>query len=365
MSEAKRSRVAVPEGVLLGMGNPLLDISVNADKEFLEKYGLEANNAILAEEKHMPMYQEMVDNMKVEYIAGGACQNSMRVAQWLLGTPNVASYFGCIGNDEFGMTLTKMARDQGKVNVCYQINDTVATGTCAVIVTDSGKNRSLVANLSAANEFTIDHVHKQDNWALVEKANFFYIAGFFLTVCPPAIMKIAKHVAETNKTLFMNLSAPFLCQFFKEPMLAALPYVDVLVGNETEAATFAKENDFGTEDIKEIAKKCGAWPKENKNKSRMVIFTQGELPIVVCRDGKVSEYSVPKLTKEEMVDTNGAGDAFVGGFLARYVMGDSLPECIETAKRVARLIIARSGCTFPEEVPEDVFTGVDGCPCSS
>jgi len=89
------------------------------------------------------------------------------------------------------------------------------------------------------------------------------------------------------------------------------------------------------------------------------VFTQGDLPVVVCKDGKVSEYSVPKLSDEEMVDTNGAGDAFVGGFLARYVLGDSVPECVETAKRVARLIIGRSGCTFPAEVPEDVFTGVD------
>ena len=74
MSEAKKSRVVAPEGILLGMGNPLLDISVNAEKEFLDKFGLEANNAILAEEKHVPMYQEMVDTMKVEYIAGGATQ---------------------------------------------------------------------------------------------------------------------------------------------------------------------------------------------------------------------------------------------------------------------------------------------------
>merc|ERR1719434_341784 len=97
----------------------------------------------------------------------------------------------------------------------------------------------------------------------------------------------------------MNLSAPFLCQFFKDPMLAALPFVDVLFGNETEAATFSKENDFGTEDIKEIAKKLAAWPKENKERSRLVIFTQGDLPVVVCKEGKVSEYSVPKLAPEE------------------------------------------------------------------
>ena len=38
-----------------------------------------------------------------------------------------------------------------------------------------------------------------------------------------------------------------------------------------------------------------------------MVFTQGDLPVVVCKDGKVSEYSVPKLSDEEMVDTNGAG----------------------------------------------------------
>jgi hypothetical protein len=31
----------------------------------------------------------------------------------------------------------------------------------------------------------------------------------------------------------MNLSAPFLSQFFKEPMMEAMPYVDILFGNET------------------------------------------------------------------------------------------------------------------------------------
>lgn len=31
----------------------------------------------------------------------------------------------------------------------------------------------------------------------------------------------------------MNLSAPFLCEFFSEPMTKALPYVDILFGNET------------------------------------------------------------------------------------------------------------------------------------
>lgn len=50
---------------LVGMGNPLLDISAEVPDSVLAKYGLEPNNAILAEEKHMPLYKELVDNYEV------------------------------------------------------------------------------------------------------------------------------------------------------------------------------------------------------------------------------------------------------------------------------------------------------------
>lgn len=38
------------------MGNPLLDIQVTNGEAILKKYDLKDNDAILAEEKHQPMY---------------------------------------------------------------------------------------------------------------------------------------------------------------------------------------------------------------------------------------------------------------------------------------------------------------------
>jgi len=345
------------EGALFGMGNPLLDLSVSLEgivgSVFLKKYGLSANNAILAEKEHLPMYQEMADAFEVDYIAGGATQNSIRVAQWLLGKKKSCTYFGCIGNDKFGKVLQSKASEDG-VNAVYQIHPEEVTGTCAVVCTEGGQKRSLVANLASANLFTIDHVNQEKNWKCVQNANVYYIAGFFLTVSPPSIMKIAKHACEANKIFTMNLSAPFLCQFFKEPMLAAMPYIDILFGNESEAATFAKENNLGTEDIKEIAHKIAEMPKVNKSRKRMVVFTQGDLPIIVCQDGRILEFSVPALAASEMVDTNGAGDAFVGGFLANLVKGKPVEDSVELGKRAAKMIIGRSGCTFPAEVPSEI-----------
>ena len=42
---------------------------------------------------------------------------------------------------------------------------------------------------------------------------------------------------------------------FKATLLEALPYVDYLFGNETEAATFAETEGWATKDIAEIALK--------------------------------------------------------------------------------------------------------------
>lgn len=173
----------------------------------------------------------------MEYIAGGATQNTIRVAQWMMQTPGATAYAGCIGKDAFGLQLRRAAEADG-VTVHYLEDEHEQTGTCAVLVKDG--ERSLVANLGAANCYKEAHAETADLVTAMESARFYYIAGFFLTVSPPTIMRVARHAAEHNKVFAMNLSAPFLVEFFKEPMMAALPHCDYLFGNESEAAKFGE-----------------------------------------------------------------------------------------------------------------------------
>ncbi len=49
----------------------------------------------------------------VEYIAGGATQNSIRVAQWMLQVPGATTYMGCVGDDEFAKKMTETATKDG------------------------------------------------------------------------------------------------------------------------------------------------------------------------------------------------------------------------------------------------------------
>ncbi|RZC91084.1 hypothetical protein C5167_028909 [Papaver somniferum] len=333
------------EGILLGMGNPLLDISAVVDESFLEKYDIKLNNAILAEEKHVPMYDELAAKDNVEYIAGGATQNSIRVAQWMLQTPGATSFIGCIGKDKYGEEMTKNSKLAG-LNVHYYEDETAATGTCAVCVV--GGERSLIANLAAANCYKSEHLQKPENWALVEKAKYYYIAGFFLTVSPDSIQLVAEHAAKNNKVFCHNLSAPFICEFFKGVQENVLPYVDYLFGNESEARTFSKVHGWETEDVEKIALKISELPKVSGRK-RIAVISQGADPVVVATDGKVTTYPVIPLPKEKLVDTNGAGDAFVGGFLSQLVLEKPIEECIRAGCYAANVIIQRSGCTYPEK----------------
>lgn len=62
---------------------------------------------------------------------------------------------------------------------------------------------------------------------------FWCLQGFFLTVSPEAVLKVATQASANNKIFSLNLSAPFISQFYKEPMMKVMPYVDVLFGNET------------------------------------------------------------------------------------------------------------------------------------
>jgi adenosine kinase len=335
------------KGVLMGMGNPLLDISAEVGQEMLDKYELKLDSAILAEEKHLPIYKELIDEHNAGFIAGGATQNSIRVAQWMLkasGMENATAFMGCVGDDEYAKNLEDCASKDG-VLTHYMKDESTPTGTCAVLVKDG--ERSLCANLAAANNFKKSHLETDVAKAIYSSAQFYYIAGFFLTVSVESLELIAQHALAEKKTFCLNLSAPFIIDFFGDAVATAIPYADYLFCNESEAEAYAKKHDLG-EDLKEVALKVAAMPKKDESRPRTVIFTQGSSSTIVAYNGTVTEYAVDPLAKDLLVDTNGAGDAFVGGFMSELVQGKDVEGCVKAGHWSAKYIIQQPGTTIDE-----------------
>ena len=125
-----------------------------------------------------------------------------------------------------------------------------------------------------------------------------------------------------------------------ERLLAAGAAVDVACAIGRTALSYA--SDAGCVDG---VAKLQALPKEGK--PRTAIVTQGSLPALIATADGVTEH--PVLPCDNLVDTNGAGDAWVGGFLYGTTMGKDTAECVKSANYAANHIIQRSGCTMADK----------------
>ncbi|PPR05601.1 hypothetical protein CVT26_009122 [Gymnopilus dilepis] len=329
------------------IGNPLLDMQVRNGEKLLEKYGLKANDAILAEEKHAPLYEEIVRDYEVTYVAGGASQNAARGAAYVLPAGSVV-FTGAVGDDDLAEQLKQANKREGLDQV-YQVKKGEKTGACAVILT--GHHRSLVTTLRVAEKFEKSHLTSPEVAPLIDNAKFFYMEGFFLTHGVESALHLSKTASDAGKTFVMNISAPFISQFFNTQVHQVMPYVDIFIGNESEAEAWATTHSYpDPKDLAGIAKSIALLPKANEKRPRWVIFTQGALHTVVVTADKPDQpqiFAVDPLAEDQIVDTNGAGDAFAGGFLGAIVSGKTLEESVLAGHKLARACVQQVGPQFP------------------
>merc|ERR1712195_211590 len=179
------------------------------------------------------------------------------------------------------------------------VDEKTPTGTCACLINAS--ERSLCTNLAAANNYKESHLQQADNMALLTGAKVVYSAGFFVTVSPDSMRIAAKKCLETGANYCLNLSAPFLMQ---------VPSV------------------------------------KGKQSKRTVVVTQGKDPTIVAQNGFTKEFAITALAQDKVVDTNGAGDAYVGGFLAALTKGKAVADCCKAGAYSAGVIVQYSGCTY-------------------
>merc|ERR1712151_382908 len=270
---------------------------------------------------------------------------AIRVAQWMLQAPGATAYMGCIGKDANGEKMKQCCEKDG-VKTAYMVDESTPTGSCACLI--EGIERSLCTNLMAANNFKVDHVQKPENMKIVQGAKIIYSAGFFITVSTDSMKLAAKEAASSGAKYCLNLSAPFLMQVppFKAFIVEILPMVDFLFCNETEARTYAETEGWETTDVSFIATRLSLIPSA-KGIKRTVVITQGSDPTIVAINGHVTKHAITVLPKEKLVDTNGAGDSYVGGFLAALSKGLPLADCCKAGAYSESVIVQHSGCTYP------------------
>ncbi|KAL1747656.1 Ribokinase-like protein [Schizophyllum fasciatum] len=330
---------------LFCMGDPLLDVQVH-DNDLLARYGLQPNGAILAEEKHMPLYDEIAKHPNARYLAGGGAQTAARGAAYCLPLKSVV-YTGCVGGDEWADILRAADAKDGLDEV-FMVRPEEKTGACAVVITDH--HRSLVTTHRAARLFNVSHLTSPSIAPLVSAAQVFYVEAFFLNHGLESVLHLATHASATGKTFALNLAAPYIPAKLGDRLAQVLPHCDLVIANEAEAAAWAVANALpDPADLPSVGRALATLLKVGAARPRVVVFTHGaKQTVVVSSDAPdcPRTFAVPALREEEIVDTNGAGDAFAGGFLAGYVLGKSLEDCVAAGHKLAGISIGQAGPRF-------------------
>ena len=79
---------------------------------------------------------------------------------------------GSVGQDTYADIIVEKAEEIG-LKTLFQTTDKEATATCAVLLTDA--NRSMVAHLGAAYQFTEEFLDIPKNSNIIEHSKLFYI----------------------------------------------------------------------------------------------------------------------------------------------------------------------------------------------
>jgi len=127
--------------------------------------------------------------------------------------------------------------------------------------------------------------------------------------------------------------------FFKDQIATVLPYVSIIVGNEEEGTAFGKAFLPSSSPFKDLETSLPTLAASATSKPVTLVITQGSDPTLVVEAGNsaLQKYPVVKVVPEEIVDTNGAGDAFAGGLIGALVAGKTFQDAIVVAQRMGKM----------------------------
>ncbi|OQV18049.1 putative Adenosine kinase [Hypsibius exemplaris] len=302
-------------GALLGIGNALLDITATVDEDFLAKHKIGLNEAVKGDaDTQRQLLEDLASCADVRRSAGGSGLNVLRAAQWVLGSGDVCTFIGCIGDDENGRTLLRAGEAAGLQLAC-QIVD-CPTSTCVVLVT--GTQRSMHSLQNASGRFSFHRFLEPPTQEIFALAEVVYLSGFFLNVCTTTAEYVAKAATDAGKRFVLDLGAPRVVRGQAATIKKLLPFTDVVFGNDAEFAALGEILDLEGASPEDVGRYVAASPKTPSGTDRTVVITYGKDPVVVVTTGgDVTRFPVPPVAPEDIVDVNGAGDAFLGGFLSR------------------------------------------------
>lgn len=214
---------------------------------------------------------------------------------------------GKLGKDETGDFLLRCLRDRG-VDTSQIIQSSAGrTGICVVM---SFPHEYAMASFPGIREtFCLEEV----NLNYVRTAKHMHMSSFYLQpALRPGCQKLFRMAKEAGMTTSLDPDVDPSGEW-NGGMLEVLPYVDIFLPNEQEAAKISGQAN-ATEALNTLSKLA-----------RTVVIKRGARGVLTKCGGSIVE--APGFLIQP-VDTTGAGDSFNAGFVSQFIQRAPLVDSV-------------------------------------
>ncbi len=277
-----------------------------------------ADTAYLA--SRMPRLGETITGSGFSVGPGGKGSNQA-VAAARAGSQ--VSFISRLGRDTFGEMALKTYAEAGVTPKILQMDD-LPTGAAFIYVNDENGENAIIVCPGAAGSIDVADVEAARE--TIENSRVFVTQLEQPAAAAERALRIA-HAAGVTTVFNPAPAEPFPESIY--------PLCDYIVPNETEAAAlvgFALPTPDDARRAGDVLLKKGA---------KSALITLGERGVLYHTDSQ--SVLVPAVASGPVIDTTGAGDAFVGGFSAALARGLSPVEAVRFGCATAGIAVTRRG----------------------
>lgn len=161
---------------------------------------------------------------------------------------------------------------------------------------------------------------------------------------------VEKFSKNPNCTLITNLNAPYIVKTHPKDITWLAKKADIVFGNRDEFEELASINGFQAmeDQLTDLLNDYA-----NTSKQKKIVVTDGASPVYFyagnAKGIEVESIEVPSVNEQDIIDTTGAGDSFVAGFIYALMEEKSTKECVELGCEISAKVIKVIGCNLPNE----------------
>ena len=338
---------------IIGIGNPIVDITAEINKEFIDKYGLHINEITFVNDNNYKFFGELVEMSKETHTPGGSILNTLRVSSCCLNMKSAnknkfkISMLGSVGDDNNKKRIIKSLGKAG-VNPILETIKGQETSRCGIGIVQKEKYR--LADIRASKMLSEQFIENLKD--IIYSHDSLLIEGYILNDNFNICKKICDNFKLNKKSVFLTLSATNIITENYQKFIEIAKDSDIIVGNIYEAKEFANCQNNEINKIYEIILK-----KLNPNNNRLLIIT--DLPkVVYCgkydyinqRLNYILTVFNKNIDEETIENLNGIGGAFFGGFLSQYMNGYDILDCCRIGLKASNEVMKQIGCILNENV---------------